>query len=111
MKATEQRSIKLLVSEEEKQWILGRRSEEKRKQNAHLWTVKLIQTAHEYQLWLMDKKLGASFSGFIEDFGYEGGESKLMYEMIKIHLNQFDEMLEIKQVQSILEHLSHKDLD
>jgi len=59
-----------------------RKEKEKEKENREL-IIKALKTAAQYEEWLFYNGMGSSFSTFVDDFGYQDKDVRLIYQLVE----------------------------
>lgn len=82
------RSVSLLTPQE--QALLTQAREQKAAHRDILeFTSLAVETASEYRIWLSSRGRTDSLSTFVNDFGFQGQNSKVMYEWVQLTLQAY----------------------
>lgn len=71
--------VTIQVSEQEEAMILNKRAREEKISIAKSYRSKILKVAHGYREWLDKYGRGSTFSTFVDEFGYQGGDATQVY--------------------------------
>ena len=74
--------MNLDLTEEEFQLITKRRADEAAARQMEVFLISVAETAAHFFRYLDNVGMGPSFSEFVNGFGYEGEQQKLVYEYV-----------------------------
>lgn len=98
------------LTKEEKELILKRRQDPVRAESRIRQQQKILKTSIDYWKWLVENGRGSSFSTFIEEFGYDGHDSSIMYKAVVIYLVLVDDFLNIETIREVVNHFVDLDV-